>query len=377
MVLRSKYPSTSLTIHFYANAPAGSPGSIFIGSTIANYPRPDVNSATGYSGNHGFRWTIPTHLVTPCRLDIYAYGIDPHGVINKHLNHSPLETPYLEGKISASAGGSPIVIKANSKFAGAIYSLTWKGTEFVDAADHGRELQTASSFYSSYSPPSWTAECYNPTEAGNHGDGSGGCTSSELLNFEATGNTLQTSTQMAFYSNSTAPTPSCPTPINGSTVVSNHIMSKKVSIGVPGMAHAIKYEVNHTIPIGETNLAMGQFEVVTGYMPSLFKKFYRFNQSSGTLSDVTNNPAGESGKPIILATVDNNRAMGVYCPSIAPSATSGYGQFSFANVNKWNLVQRIPNVAAGQTYNFTAYICVGSLENVRLTMAQLVATYPN
>ncbi|MCZ4223763.1 hypothetical protein [Pedobacter rhodius] len=370
-------PLTNLTIHFYANAPAGSPGSVFIGSTLANYPRPDVNSATGYSGNHGFRWRIPTNLITPCRLAIYAYGIDPHGVNNKLLNNSPIETPYLEGQISASAGGYPIVLKANSKFAGGIYSLTWNGVEFIDAADHGRELQTASSFYSSYSPPSWTAECYNPTEAGNHGDGSGGCTSSELLSFSTAGYILQTTTQMAFYSNSSAPTGSCPSPINGYTILSNHIMSKTVTIGIPGMAHAIKYEVSHSVPSDEANLAMGQFEVVTGYMPSSFNTFWRFNQGNSTLTNVTNEPDNEAGRPIILAKSSGDYAMGVYCPAIGQAATNGYGQFSFGSTNKWNLVQRIPNIFAGQTYNFTAYICVGSLENVRVTMAQLVANYPN
>jgi hypothetical protein len=49
---------------------------------------------------------------------------------------------------------------------------------------------------------------------------------------------------------------------------------------------------------------------------------------------------------------------------------------AFEGVNKWNLAQRIPNVIAGQTYNFTAYICIGTQENVRVTMALLVATYP-
>jgi hypothetical protein len=46
-------PNASITIHFYANAPAGSPGSVYLGSTFANRSRPDVNSA-GYPGNHGF-----------------------------------------------------------------------------------------------------------------------------------------------------------------------------------------------------------------------------------------------------------------------------------------------------------------------------------
>ena len=42
--------------------------------------------------------------------------------------------------------GSPIVAKAAARFGGAIYSLTWRGREFINSTDHGRELQSASSF---------------------------------------------------------------------------------------------------------------------------------------------------------------------------------------------------------------------------------------
>lgn len=38
--------------------------------------------------------------------------------------------------ISANVFGSPLVVKTSAQFAGAIYSLTWKGQEFIDRADH-------------------------------------------------------------------------------------------------------------------------------------------------------------------------------------------------------------------------------------------------
>src|SRR5918992_2143889 len=66
--------------------------------------------------------------------------------------------------ISSSFGGSDIVITATGRVAGAIHSLRWRGKEFVNSYDHGRQIQSASSF-------DGLGECYNPTEAGSEADG--------------------------------------------------------------------------------------------------------------------------------------------------------------------------------------------------------------
>ena len=53
--------------------------------------------------------------------------------------------------IRAPFGGSEIVVTTTARLAGAIHSVRWKGKEFIDSADHGRQLQSASSFDNS--PP--------------------------------------------------------------------------------------------------------------------------------------------------------------------------------------------------------------------------------
>jgi hypothetical protein len=66
-----------------------------------------------------------------------------------------------------------IVLRTSARYAGAVASLTFRGVEYIDIKDHGRQMQSASSVDS-------LGECYNPTEAGNRADR--GRSTSRLLN---------------------------------------------------------------------------------------------------------------------------------------------------------------------------------------------------
>ncbi|MFM9061891.1 MAG: hypothetical protein ACKOOI_02475, partial [Pirellula sp.] len=72
--------------------------------------------------------------------------------------------------ISIQVEGDPLTITTTSRLAGAVHSIRWKGKEFIDSADHGRQLQSACSFDAMSDEPFW-AERYNPTEAGSRRDG--------------------------------------------------------------------------------------------------------------------------------------------------------------------------------------------------------------
>src|SRR5437016_3777423 len=50
-------PEQNLDVHFYVDGPAGR--GVLVGAVVANLPRPDVNNATGYPGDHGFSFAIP------------------------------------------------------------------------------------------------------------------------------------------------------------------------------------------------------------------------------------------------------------------------------------------------------------------------------
>lgn len=80
--------SQSNTVHLYVNGPAGG-GGAFIGSIVADVPRPDVNQSTGYPGNHGFRYYIPAQFRDNQPHTLYAYGIDLTGDNSKALTGSP------------------------------------------------------------------------------------------------------------------------------------------------------------------------------------------------------------------------------------------------------------------------------------------------
>ena len=126
---------------------------------------------------------------------------------------------------------SEIVITTTSRVAGAIHSLKWRGKEFIDSTDHGRQLQSAANFDQG-APIS--AETYNPTEAGSRRDGAGASSSSQLLSLTAKGNRLTTNTLMAFW---LAPGEnSGENRAKNSTVLSKWSLYKEVTIGVLGSA---------------------------------------------------------------------------------------------------------------------------------------------
>ena len=256
--------------------------------------------------------------------------------------------------ISKTVGPGSLVIHASDRFAGAIDSLIWMGKEFINCLDHGRELQSASSFDD-------LGEDWNPTEAGSNmdNDGTGPTSTSKLLEVGAVGNVLKTKSQMAFWK-----------PVNG-VKLSNHILTKKVTIGHDASDHVIECLVNFKVT---ENHSKAKFEPLTGYMPPEFNTFYTFNPATRQLARIGHK---EQSLPVVLATEDGKYAMGCYCPdkqNIAGQSGGGYGAFDSAhlqqNVVKWNIVFRQGTTPAGN-YPFRCYAIVGSLENVRVSLIQL------
>jgi peptidoglycan hydrolase-like protein with peptidoglycan-binding domain len=64
--------SASIPIHIYSYQGGG--GAVFVGATTANTSRPDVNSAFGISGSHGFNLDLPAsyHNGASYRFEVYA-----------------------------------------------------------------------------------------------------------------------------------------------------------------------------------------------------------------------------------------------------------------------------------------------------------------
>lgn len=286
------------------------------------------------------------------------------------------DRPSGNASIRARAGSSEIVITTTDRLAGAIHSLTWGGREFIDSADHGRQLQSACSFGSGPLKNFW-AETYNPTEAGSRKDGAGPTSSSKLLKIETNEAELRTTTQMAFW---LAPgEESSGHPARNRSVLSNHFVSKQVRIGYKSWPNAIEYVVTFEVP-GDEKHTYAQFEAVTGYMPPEFSRFWKFDPASSELKPLDDGP-GEQKFPVVLATPDSSYAMGIFSPD-QPSkgfAQAGYGRFRFPRekVVKWNCVFRVQDprgVPAGK-HTFRMFVVVGSQETVRTTLAGLTKQF--
>jgi hypothetical protein len=85
--LDTDLPGNSNPVHFYIDGLAGV--GTYVGQTLANIPRPDVNTVTGYPGDHGFSYFIPDQYRDGLNHTIYAYGIDLTGGQPKLLQGSP------------------------------------------------------------------------------------------------------------------------------------------------------------------------------------------------------------------------------------------------------------------------------------------------
>ncbi|MFM7244139.1 MAG: hypothetical protein ACKO40_08180 [Planctomycetaceae bacterium] len=288
------------------------------------------------------------------------------------------QAPAVSGdaEVRAPAGDSEIVIRTTSRLAGAIDSLTWRGREFIDSHDHGRQLQSASN---------WDvggdlhAETFNPTEAGCERDGAGPVSTSRLLWLVADGRDLQTVSQMAFWLRPGQQ--SGGHPARNTVALSNHLLQKHVRLGADHLApplagHAIRYDVTFTVPAGEGH-RQGVFEVLTGYMPAAFRRFHALARD-GRLEPLTDGP-GEQALPVILATESGDLAMGAWSPAVARTTDrpATYGRFWFEReqVSKWNAVIRETSPAGTTlepgTYAYRVWVAVGTLEDVRQTLTAL------
>jgi hypothetical protein len=271
--------------------------------------------------------------------------------------------PDGDAQISSGTNDSRIVITTKSRLAGAIGSVVWRGKEFINTFDHGRELQSAASFDDTRAVG---AETYNPTEAGSRDDFTGPHSTSRLLRITACGNRLRTRTQMAFW---LAPGErSSGTLARNTNALSNCILTKDVTIGVRRWPQALSYHVTFSVPL-HTHYVSAQYESVTGYMPPEFDHFWVFDAKTGTLQPLSHghSPVHDS---IVLATADGRYAMGIFAPPQKQRDTVGpiYGRWYFdkARVAKWTCVFRVANSHGIRTgkYKYWMLIPIGTLDQV-------------
>ncbi len=316
-------------------------------------------------------------MKTSMRLKLSIFNLILTALLSLHFG--PVQgdeltlLPNADLVIHESAGNSQIVITTTARLAGAVHSLTWGGKEFIDSHDHGRQLQSACSFDGG---SAFWAEAYNPTEAGSRDDGAGMKSTSRLLHSIATNDSLQTTTQMAFW---LAPGQMSDKFLAKNTAtLSNHLVTKRVRIGLLDLPHVVRFDVTFSVPIGERH-TFAQFEALTGYMPEEFRAFWFFRPQTSELEPLADGP-GEQPFPVVLSTENGGHAMGIFSPPITSGTSTaagnpGYGRWRFGpeKVVKWNSVFRVrreSGIEAGE-YSFRNFVVVGDRETVRKSLAEL------
>lgn len=274
-----------------------------------------------------------------------------------NINNTIQDSVDDNKSISAPVLGKTLKIRTCDYDAGAICSLRWGNKEFIDDYDHGRQLQSASSF-------DGLGEDFNPTEAGgsiNHYGKNPSDGKSILLERRAKGRILQTYSQMAFWN-----------PVNG-VKTSNHTLNKQVAIGYDGLDNVIEYLTQFNIPADENHF-YGVFEAVTAYLPTAFSTFWVYDNKSkrvNPLSPSSYEDISEQNLPVIAATADQRYALGLYSPDSPQRRYEdyGYGGFLLDGTPKLNNVFRISNPKG--SIHFRSYVIIGTLEDVRRSMEAL------
>jgi hypothetical protein len=162
---------------------------------------------------------------------------------------------------------------------------------------------------------------------------------------------------------------------HASMVISDHLLTKRVTIGYRNLPRVISHNVAFNLPIGERHIE-AVFEAITGHMPPEFEHFYQFNPRSSEIERLATDFTDDA-LPLIFAVSGGTHAMGIYAPPQPRCNVTGptYGRFRFfaEKVVKWNCVFRLSDqegILPGD-YLFRMFVLVGDLATVRASMGEL------
>lgn len=280
-------------------------------------------------------------------------------------------------QISGIVDGDELVLTVSARFAGAVESIIWRGKEFINIYDHGRQISYA-----------WQmnghGECLNPTEPGSASDLFSPSSTSELLEVcRPQPNLLTTRIHPAFW---LAPgeqgfcDANTVTAVNDE-LVSDHTLYKTIEIGYQGIENVIAFTAEITVPRDYATLFL---EVPTGYLTYEFTDYWRFDPGSGELTEPESQDLVEpwsfvnvSQIPPILATEDGQYAMGAYSPeNVLVYEILMYDVPNPADrTNKWNIIVHEVPAPAG-VYTYDSFVIVGTLEQVQQGMEALFRLHP-
>jgi len=295
--------------------------------------------------------------------------------LNQTCDQNPPDD-YVQ-QITGIVGGDELVLKVSTRFGGAVESITWRGKEFINIFDHGRQISYA-----------WGmdgyGECLNPTEPGSASDLFKLSSTSQLLEVcRPESNLLTTTVQPAYW---LAPGESgfcdggAVEAVND-TLISDHLLHKTIEIGYGGIENVIAFTAEITTSESYKTLYL---EAPTGYLTDEFTNYWRYNPGTGELEKPESQPLVEpwsfvhaSKLPPILATEDGAYAMGAYTSeNVIVYEILMYDVPNRADrTNKWNIVIH-ENPAPAGVYTYQSFIIVGTLEQVTEGMSRLFELHP-
>jgi len=297
---------------------------------------------------------------------------------------SVLEPRLLHGQVNGNATisstvfGQPLSISTKTEFAGAVTSLLWNGKQFVDIGpqqnDRGREFQTAASFFKKY-------ECYNPTEAGANFD-SGPTSSSQLLWLNASGNTLESQTLMAFFRAEEGAEANCgdrtqwePAPPHNYQP-SNYQVHKKITIGYAGIQNVIEWISDLWIP---EHITSGQVETMVAIMPYEFAPLWSYDLVSKTFRNVSSTGGEDDSVKVRMA--DNNHALAYYSPErLQPYDGSNFRWSHGADSGGFATMgglHRFPSFNGPGYLGYRSYLVIGNKDQVKAGLDSLHQQFRN
>jgi alpha-tubulin suppressor-like RCC1 family protein len=302
-----------------------------------------------------------------------------------------------DATISAPALGHTLSVGTSSQFGGGISSIKWANKEFINNWDHGRQMAPNFQYFNRF-------QCFNPYETGSWYDGKDPGTTSVLLSLTASGNTLESSTQMAWYlreRNSLNPLDFCGDPANWIEPcppylgpLSDYILHKTVTIGYGGISNVIEYLFEVYIP----EPVLKGLHNPTAVLPFEFNSVRSWDVISKDYRNIRLLD-GEDDRIKVVSTADGNYAMGWYSPEqLQPYDNPG-------TVSMWRVVPPDPfypdpnnpsqpdpdfacvHIGGVNRYDSfngpawfpqeRAYLVIGNLDQVKSSLASLHLLFPS
>lgn len=275
-------------------------------------------------------------------------------------------------EITGMVDGDPLTLRVSARFGGAVESIYWRGKEFLNIYDHGRQISYA------WHLDGW-GECLNPTEPGAAADNFLQSSTTVLEQVCSRGLNAVTTYARPAYWLGPGETGFCDRgarEAKNTSFVSENRFEKTVTIGYRGLGNVIAFDATITLERDYQSLFT---EMPTGYLTHEFTARYRFDPATGELSAPVSRPVIEpwsyvhtSLLPPIMATPDGAYAMGAYtAESIETYEMLFYDVAnSWDRTNKWNIIKHEVPAPAGE-YRYQSFVIVGSLAQVQAAMMAL------